>query len=317
MNSPYKIFKVVVVSLICLVINSAISKDNQTLLIVLSSESDYYREAAEEFSRTLAANKLPLTIRQTLVDHAAKALAEKPDMVLAVGSKAAFDLAQHRPEAEVINILLPRSAHQTLANEATDKKRLTGIYLDQPEQRLVNLSLLLPLEIRRVGCVASSEDMAVSARVLKEQFISKQVEFNFEQMNDKQKPIQVLRPLFSDIDLFIALPDNTIFTRAIARWILNFSLQQNIPVLGFSAAYAEAGALLSIYSTPQQIGRQAAEIVISNMNNGALPPSSGIAPRYFEIKVNQAVVRKMGINPARMKSSLLHSQLQDMEASGE
>ena len=317
MNSLYKLFNVILVSLICLVINPANSESEHSLLIVMSSESAYYREAAKEFTRTLISQKLPLTIRQTPVVDLVNALTEKPDIILAVGSKASLKLGLQETDALVINILLPRATHQKLAHQITDKKHLTGIYLDQPEQRLVNLTMLLPLEINSVGSVASSEEMAASARVLKEQFMRKQVEFNFQQMDEKQKPIQVLRPLFSDIDLFIALPDNTMFTRAIARWILNFSLQQNIPVLGFSAAYAEAGALLSIYSTPKQIGRQAAEIVMNNMNNGTLPPASGITPRYFEIKVNQAVVRKMGINPDRMKSSLLHSHLEEMETSDE
>jgi hypothetical protein len=55
-----------------------------------------------------------------------------------------------------------------------------------------------------------------------------------------------------------------------------------------------AGALLAVFSTPAQIGRQLGEeLVALAEESGPLPPPRH--PRYFSVEVNARVARSLGL----------------------
>ena len=63
--------------------------------------------------------------------------------------------------------------------------------------------------------------------------------------------------------------------------------------MAFSPAYVRAGALLSLYTTPSQIGVQAAAMAKTVVQGAPLP-----APQYpleYEVGVNEYVARSLGL----------------------
>ncbi|MCK9215528.1 MAG: hypothetical protein M0P52_13940, partial [Rhodoferax sp.] len=63
----------------------------------------------------------------------------------------------------------------------------------------------------------------------------------------------------------------------------------------FSPAYVRAGALLAVYSTPPQVGAQAAQWVLDVLANRVLPELA-LQPLDFEISVNEPVARVLGLS---------------------
>jgi ABC-type uncharacterized transport system substrate-binding protein len=88
--------------------------------------------------------------------------------------------------------------------------------------------------------------------------------------------------------------------------ILLASYRARIPVMAFSPAYVKAGALLSLHSTPSQVGSQAGVVARSALQGAALP-----APQYptdFTVSVNDYVARSLGLGlDATTLSERLHS----------
>ncbi|TNE76121.1 MAG: hypothetical protein EP334_09005, partial [Gammaproteobacteria bacterium] len=115
-------------------------------------------------------------------------------------------------------------------------------------------------------------------------------------LGHEDNPVAVLRPLVQDSDVFIALPDQAILNRAIAKWILHLGFQQKVPVIGFSRAYTSAGALASIYTAPEDVGRQAGEMIAAASERDWSQPPQMQYPRYFTLSTNPAVARSLGIN---------------------
>ena len=73
------------------------------------------------------------------------------------------------------------------------------------------------------------------------------------------------------------------------------ALAGRVPLIGFSAGLAKAGALLSLYSTAQQQGVQGAAIARGVLVDGdELPPPQH--PRHFTVRVNTHVARSMGLS---------------------
>ncbi|MGE0372659.1 MAG: hypothetical protein AB7Q01_12290, partial [Gammaproteobacteria bacterium] len=100
-------------------------------------------------------------------------------------------------------------------------------------------------------------------------------------------------------DVILAVPDAEALTPNIAKWLLYMAYQKEIPVIGFSKAFVDAGALGAIFTTPEQIGRQAAEIVLRAVLQARdkrdvvwkLPPPQ--YPVYFNVEINDSVARSL------------------------
>ena len=104
-----------------------------------------------------------------------------------------------------------------------------------------------------------------------------------------------MRDLLENSDVLLSLPDPLVFNSGTIHHLLVATYHQKIPVIGFSRAFVEAGALLAVYSTPAQTGRQAAEIVQQVLRTPvrALPPPQ--YPKYFAIAVNRRVAASLGL----------------------
>ena len=69
--------------------------------------------------------------------------------------------------------------------------------------------------------------------------------------------------------------------------------QRRLPVIGFSKAYVKAGAVAAVYTTPEQIGRQAGEEVIHWLQNGSEGFRDSQYPTDYEIAFNLPVAESL------------------------
>jgi ABC-type uncharacterized transport system substrate-binding protein len=81
---------------------------------------------------------------------------------------------------------------------------------------------------------------------------------------------------------------------AAARTILLTSYRHRRPVFAHSAAYVTAGALAAVFSTPEHVAVDVADLLA-----GATEPSGLVrrihSPRRFDVAVNRAVARALGL----------------------
>lgn len=103
-----------------------------------------------------------------------------------------------------------------------------------------------------------------------------------------------LQRVTTDPAVLVATPDNEVFNSYSLQNVLLATYRQRSPVLGFSPAYVRAGAVLGLYVTPAQIGRQAAEMAKAVLAGAPLPQPQ--TPRYFEIGTNPQVAHSLGID---------------------
>jgi ABC-type uncharacterized transport system substrate-binding protein len=89
--------------------------------------------------------------------------------------------------------------------------------------------------------------------------------------------------------------------------VLLASYYHNTPIVAYSSSFVRAGALAGIYSTPQDIARQAQEIISSNTK---LTAGTMINPKYFTIEINTSVAQSLGITIPDQKTinDVLHSE---------
>ncbi len=93
----------------------------------------------------------------------------------------------------------------------------------------------------------------------------------------------------------LALYDPVAFKPVTAKWLLYMAYQRGLPVIGFSRAYLKAGAVASVFSTPEQIGRQAGEWLLQWLESGGKDLGDPQYPKYYSVDFNQPVAESLEI----------------------
>ncbi len=265
------------------------------LAVVLSDDSAPYQEVYEAIRTRVDEHNISAS---RIYAGAATDAALNARLVVAVGVRAAESVADLAGRTPVLVVLVPKEWYQK-----TGRQRLIGnihrpvsaLFLDQPYARQAHLISLAFPEIKRVGVLVSAAQAAVHEEIGKA-LRKEGLTLIAEVLEPDQKLIEPLERIFIKSDLMLAVPDAEVFNRTTAQSVLLTSYRYHDPIVGYSHSLMRAGALVSLYSTPGQIGRQAAEIIIKQFewSHSQLPDPT--YPRYFSVGVNQQVARSLGLN---------------------
>jgi putative ABC transport system substrate-binding protein len=267
------------------------------VVIVASGAAKPYLEAQRAAQESLAAaGHRCLAIQlEDLSDAKLRQLAsDRPDAALAIGSGAAAAL--HRrldPSVRLIYCMVadpdgagltsgrtahgvstqvPLKAQFELIAQALPNARVVGtLYRDKTQkgqQFLYEVRAALP-DGWRLEAVAVDESASV-AKALEELFSRK-------------------------ADIVWTVPDATIYDAAAIRALLLEALRRGVPVYGFSGPFVHAGAMLGMGVDPAAQGRQAAELTLRILGQGAAPPGPAVEPPRTRIILNAVVAERLSV----------------------
>jgi ABC-type uncharacterized transport system substrate-binding protein len=272
--------------------------------LVLSEPGGAYQEAAEAFRQELARSAPAIVVVTTTPQELPAD--DDPRLIVTVGAQAARSVAALPLRPRAIHALIPRSTFEDLPRE--QRAHDAAVVLDQPAARQTALVRLALPAFDRVALLENedsrvlADELADAARVRKFTLVRATVSRDTELYPALQK-------IFAEPAVLIATPDSQIFNSYNIQNILLTAYRKRSPLLGLSPAFVRAGAVLAVYSTPAQIGRQAAELASAAL--AGEPVTGPIAPRYFEIATNPQVARSMGI--ALDEPAALHDRLVEQE----
>ncbi|CAG0946474.1 hypothetical protein GPROT2_03762 [Gammaproteobacteria bacterium] len=233
-------------------------------------------------------------------------------LLVAVGAKAAARLAIARDNTPLLVTLLPQEAFERLAADSRSRgstRPLSAVYLDQPVGRQLDLLRLAVPKARRIGVLLGTE-AGSGFNALSAAAIERALDLKVRRIARPDELAAELQALLPETDLLLAVPDASVFNAGTIQMILLSAYRRQQPLVGFSAAYTRAGALVSLHSTPAQIGEQAADMIDAALARGALPPPQH--PRQFVVTTNPHVAHSLGI-PIESEDALLR-RLQAIEA---
>lgn len=263
--------------------------------VVLSSDTPPYQEVYQ-------------VIRAMLGDAGHEAVRHYADrwggvstdarLVITVGTYAAEAVAGSSSRLPVLAVLVPRAWFmQTGHNLLSDggRRQVSAIYLDQPYARQARLIRLALPEVRRVGVLISSAERGVLEEI-DAALRSQDLQLVHALLNPGARLAFPLETVLADSDMLLAIPDPAVFNSATAQSLLLTSYRYRDPVMGYSRSLTRAGALFSLHSSPAQIARQSAEIVLEALRSPGLRLSSPAYPQYFDISINEQVARSLGFS---------------------
>ena len=267
--------------------------------VVTPDRSPAYTEAAQaiatEWAR-LAADKSEARLLYLNEPYSLDTLqAGTAKVIVTLGSDALSRVLARDLRVPVIAALIPKAGFERIVRDAAKKPAapVHALYLEQPITRQVELLRLALPEAKRVGVLwgaeSGRETGAVGAALQ-----ARGLNLVGAYVGDAGQLFSGLKTALDDTDVLLALPDPVVYNGSSIANVLLATYRARVPVMAFSPAYARAGAMLSLHSSPKQIGQQAAAMARSQGLGSGLQGSQ--FPADFTVSVNEQVARSLGLS---------------------
>jgi putative ABC transport system substrate-binding protein len=290
--------------LLCLLSLISLQAHARSLVILLSDRHHIYQDLANAIQTDAFTDSQILVLEE--FDNNTTQL---PELFLAIGTRAcetALQLTEQR--SDIVCTFLPsqtflRLLEQYRTGSATANARVTAVFMDQPLQRQIHLARLIDPEAESIGTVFGNSSVYQQQAF---ETLSLAAGFNAQHafLDERQNPVQVLTPIIQRSDIFLALPDSASFNRNVTRWSLYITLRNRVPLIGYSASYAEAGAVISIYTTPHQLARQTSQVLNQIANTDVMPEPA--YPLEFTLNINQSASRTLRLDVPDIETLTQH-----------
>ena len=275
--------------------------------VVLSEDSAPYQEVYQVMRAHLA--ERGHDVQQAYAMGLAAAALSESHLTVAVGVRAAESLAAQPLRTPMLAVLVPQSwyvggGRSRLSDSG--RRLASAIFLDQPPERQALLIRLAFPDAQRVG-VLTGAGQSLLLDALDDALRTQRFGMVWQELAPDARLIGPLEQILANADLLLAVPDPQVINRNTAQSLFLTSYRYRVPVLGYSQSLTRAGALLSLHSSPAQIGRQAAEWINQALNARPVRLPPPVHPAYFDVSINEQVARSLGfvLPPA----SVLEKQL--------
>ena len=276
-----------------------------SILFVSSQTSTPYLRFIEQTRQELrAGSALQLNIMSlpaSQLNSGAGHIPEQPyDLVIALGRQAAEAIAQWNPATPVLYTLIPKTTYNSLrqsGNLVCPHKRCTAIYIDQPIKRLIRVLGVAFREQRHLGVLLGPSSLQQRDELV-EQAVKAGFILHTEAVRRQDELLPALNRILEQSRLLLAIADPVVYNRRTAKSILLTTYRHKVPVVAYSRAYADAGAALSVYSTPEQIARQTTDIIETFFSSRKTVLPSPQYPQHYSIRINQHVAESLGLDLA-------------------
>ena len=210
---------------------------------------------------------------------------QKPDLILALGSKA-LRLTAPIDDIPIIYLLVPSPN-----NIVSEQNNITGVLL-QPEagSQFRALKKMLPT-IKRVGVIYTPDKTATLINNAARS--NKDLVFVRRTARSPQEVANQLASLEGEIDLLWMLPDSTILSPQTEKSFYRFAHQHKIPILAFSEKYLSRGASFAIHLDLTEMGRMAAELATDIAKGNSPQHRPPHTPSKVTLNVNRTIIDQL------------------------
>lgn len=262
--------------------------------VVLSDDSEPYQEAADAIESALGSDHTSIRVLSDRLKVSDSALS-RANIIVTVGVKAAELVAERGGRTPILSVLVTEDWYREEGRALLmgGGRNASALVLDQPFSRQFKLINLAFPSAKKVGVVVGKGNVRVIPE-LEREASAHHLTVISAMAESESKLVATLGQVLSDADLLLAVPDPEVLNRNTIQTVLMTTYRYRDPVLGYSKSLSRAGALVSLHSSPRQIGRQAGEMAVVALNGGKL---SGLHwPKYFSVLVNSHVARSLSIN---------------------
>jgi putative ABC transport system substrate-binding protein len=211
-------------------------------------------------------------------------------VIIAVGSEALEIVNAGHPTVPVISTMVLRN---TADKDHSLARVAATVSLDgSVEDMATRLKKIFPgktrLGIIRNPAAGPHSSAQLQARVQSLGYVVKVVD-----ATGPEQRLPALMSLKGQVDLVWCIPDGLLYNSVTIKPLILASLENRLPLVGFSESFARAGAALGVYPDFYDIGLQTGEAARQIIENQPVRVPDG--PRKLKLALNQSVLRLFGL----------------------
>jgi ABC-type uncharacterized transport system substrate-binding protein len=278
------------VGLFCLFLTPTHAYSQERILAVISNNGKVY----QDFYSTLQ-DKLhkDIAVTQANISEINSELLNNYNYIVPIGYKAARNVSKYKIKPPVIYSLIPDN-ESLQRNISCKNTTCYKIYINQPVKRYIELFNIIFPKGKNIVLATTKEN---SIELQKIKAASKKTGIVYKEVYIKQRNI-IARTLINELnanDVLLALPNSKIYNASNAKSIILSTYHANVPIIAYSKSFAKAGALVSLYSSIEDVAGKTANIVNKIIINGSQKQKE-YYPDDFTIEINYAVARSLNIS---------------------
>ena len=272
--------------------SSAQASTQNTNILILHNSSTVSLEITDDINSYLSKHQTDVksnTLDSRSINEGFNA--SKYQLIISLGNHPAEYILKTKTQTPILSLLITNRAIEILKEKYKPADNWSSLSLNQPINRqLLLIKYLFPQNLP-IGTIFEPTSRSDKNRL--ENAVKKMgLTLEQEHINDTIMLIPALKKLIEKCKILMARPDSIAFNKRTILGILLLTYRKGIPVIGFSKAYVDAGALAAVYSKPEQISKQSNELIKTLLTSGQLE-NNNIKPKYFSVALNENVARNL------------------------
>lgn len=267
------------------------------LLMLASDEGTLHQRVLVALERQISDSPLPRAqaVADTPEGRALVATFDCAGCLIVTSGVAALRFAlTHSRRAEVLAITVPEDAFERITNSQVDDRRISAIYMDISLERMVALIHERLPDVQAVGIVSGDGRYLERERArgdLPDARHGRLLEYHAGRESDM---VEVFRRAGHETQAILAIPDPSIYNRDTIVRIMLTTYRAGIPLIGYSESMNRAGALMSVFASPEMLGEEAGRMIAAAFEEGRWRAVRQHTERHTVV-INQQVARSLGI----------------------
>lgn len=276
----------------------AAAKKNFSITVILSDNSDEDQAVLRSLKNHLGQlTKENLAISSLSSEEFKTHKDESRDFLIAIGTAASRMAVEYGKDTPILSIFIPKQNFIDLPLKSTT--RITAIVIDQPFSRYLKFSRIVLGQKRKKLGIFYDGQQQIHDLLIKE---ASDNDFDpvLETVNEPITARHINR-IINSCDAILLIPGIADIPPQRAKWLLYMAYRDRIPVIAFSETYVKSGALASISSSPEDIGKQAGEYIDDLLSKTeTLYVDNGdrnqiVYPTLFSVHVNRKIAELLDI----------------------
>ena len=272
------------------------------IVTVMSADYNEYRESLNEFQTVLEKHDIDFNIRLDVGKRTDNNIdpriinriqEDRPDLILALGTKAAQSLSTHIHDIPIVFSMVLNPLYTNSSNN--NNSNITGVTLSVPVLTQFSVLKRVIPELYNIGVIYShdeNETLINEARIAATGLNINLVPID---VNDERDVPSAVQNLIRVVDIIWLIVDKAVNSEESRKHIILTGHKNNIPVVGPSKNYVSAGAAFAISTDYTNIGAQSAGLaieILNGVNPSQIPHES---PSNVILYVNERIHDWFGI----------------------
>jgi putative ABC transport system substrate-binding protein len=267
---------------------SSTAEAGRLVAVVLSSSNRIYNSAIDGFNSASYFTPKEFFLKNIKPEELhGKLRLFRPDIILALGNDALTGVR----DIEEIPILFmfvpnPDALYYT--------RNFYGISMQvEPAVQIKTITQIIP-ELKKPGLIYGPNTPVDYIKSYRSNSIKRGMTANTVKISNPLEFPGALFEMKKSIDHFVMIPDRQVLTPETVEYLMLFSIQNRIPVVGFSKKYLDLGAVIAISPDIYEMGRQAgemADLIIS----GKKPDTQYDFLKKPGVTINKTAAKNLGV----------------------